>query len=760
MNKWRDDSLRGQSLFILTILVVGLSGLVAQVMLLRELLVSFYGNELTLGVILANWIISEALGVFIIGKIIERIKNKINVFIALQIIFSLLLPLSIYFSRTFKSILGIPFGETIGLNAIFWSSFLIILPLGFCHAGLFSAACEIYSLSVKETERSIGKVYAWETIGAIFGGIILTYLLIPYLTSLQIAFVISLANLIICIYLYRYTPKTKLKYLLLASIALVLYLIFSGGIRLIERISINKQWRQARVLDYRNSIYGNIAVTKQLEQYTFFYNGIPVITAPYPDEQFVEDFGHLPLLFHRNPKQILIISAGAGGLINEILKHPVTKIDYLEIDPLIIKMLKKYPTALTESELQERRVNIINLDGRFFLRTNPSAYDVILIGLSNQSDLSTNRLFTRDFFSLAKKRLNGDGVLALWLPGSLTYLSAELRDLNASILNGLKGVFAYTRIIPGDYNIFLASQSRGIMEVAPSVIQQRKLEQNIEAHILLPSYVEYRLSKYWLDWFTKSLAGATKKTNQDLRPVAVFETLILWNKKFSQVTTHALKLFENLNLRGIAIFILLITVLLFYTFSRRKSKRPAITYSIATTGFFGMLINLILIFSFQVFYGYLYHRIGILISIFMAGTAAGSIFITKRIEKIKNELRLFVGFEALITAFSYVIALIITRFFASMHYASLIFISLFFVSGLLLGLEFPLAAKMYGGEKRQIGETAGIIYSADLIGGWVAGIFGGIVLLPVLGLFNTCMLIVMLKLSSLLLLTLTSRDTR
>ena len=56
--------------FIFTILVVGLSGIVAQVMLLRELLVSFYGNELTLGLILANWIISEALGVFIIGKFI------------------------------------------------------------------------------------------------------------------------------------------------------------------------------------------------------------------------------------------------------------------------------------------------------------------------------------------------------------------------------------------------------------------------------------------------------------------------------------------------------------------------------------------------------------------------------------------------------------------------------------------------------------------------------------------------------------------
>jgi spermidine synthase len=96
-------------IFIPVILVVGSSGLVAQVLLLRELLVSFYGNELTIGVILANWIMSEALGVLVIGKFIDRIKNKINILIILQLVFSLTLPLSIYLSRIFKIVLGIPY---------------------------------------------------------------------------------------------------------------------------------------------------------------------------------------------------------------------------------------------------------------------------------------------------------------------------------------------------------------------------------------------------------------------------------------------------------------------------------------------------------------------------------------------------------------------------------------------------------------------------------------------------------------------------
>jgi spermidine synthase len=77
-----------------------------------------------------------------------------------------------------------------------------------------------------------------------------------------------------------------------------------------------------------------------------------------------------------------------------------------------------------------------------------------------------------------------------------------------------------------------------------------------------------------------------------------------------------------------------------------------------------------------------------------------------------------------------------------------------FFPGFLLGLQFPLAGKIYSEEKEEEGRVAGLLYFSDLIGGWLAGIFGGIILVPVLGLFKTCMVIVIFKMSSLLLLSL------
>lgn len=734
--------------FISTIVIVGLSGIVAQILLLRELLVSFSGNELTIGIVLANWVISEALGVYLVGKYMDKTKSKVNVFIILQLVFSLMFPVAIYLSRSFKFLLGIPVSEAIGLYLIYICSLFIVLPVGFCHGALFSACAKVYSSKTSETAGAIGKVYTWEMLGTILGGIITTYLFIPFLSSFRIVFLISFINLTLCAGFFKDILKNSLKNITLSCLGLVILFLLFGGVNYLENASISSQWRNRTVLEYRNSIYGNITVTKQPHQYTFFYNGIPVITTPFPDITFVEEFGNLPLLFHPGPQEVLVVSAGAGGLIDQILKHPVKRIDYVEIDPLIIDMVKKYSTDLTERELSDKRVNIRNLDGRFFLRTNKSRYDVILIGLSNQSDLSTNRLFTQEFFTLARNRLKPEGIIALWMPGSLTYLSTELRDLNSCILNALKSAFNYVRIIPGDYNIYLASASEDIMSVTGKVISQRFDERAIKANVLVPDYIDYRLDAKWLDWFMQSLSGAQKVANQDYRPFAVYETLLFWNKKFSPKFFLLLEAFKNLNLKVVALSVFLLNSLILFAIKRSGNQRIAVVFSIGATGFFGMLTTLILTFCFQVYYGYLYYRIGLLISIFMAGASLGSLLMTTRLEKIKNRAAFFQGLEILIIAFSCIMALVISRFPGIAGNPGLIFIILFFISGALMGLQFPLASRLYMEEKKGVGETSGVLYSSDLIGGWVAGVLGGVVALPVLGLFNSCIALVMLKIGS------------
>ncbi len=772
--------------FVFAILIMGLSGIIAQIVILRELLITFYGNELSIGIILANWLILEAVGAFFLGKRIENLRRKLEAFVVLTLIFSLSFPVVIYLSRIIKEIIGVTPGEGLGLIPIFFSSFFILLAVSISHGALFTFSCKIYSEYSKEKHAtSIGRVYIYETLGTIAGGIGLTYLLIPSFHSVEIALGISLLNIFLCLYLLLGVGGRKiLTGISVIFLFLIGFLIFSGEKDSIHRLSIKGQWRGQEVVHYQNSIYGNVAVTKRGEQYTFFSDGIPIITAPDPDIARVEEFVHLPMLSHPEPREILVVSGGVGGVINEILKHPsVERVDYAELDPLILEVVKKFTVPLTETELSDTKVFIEYIDGRLFVKTTPRKYDLVFVGLSNPSDLQANRLFTKEFFTLVKKILNKDGILAISLPGSLTYLGDELRNLNACIINTLKEPYPYVRIIPGDFNLFLASTSHEVSLIDHTKLSQRLRERNLQVSLLIPAHIEYKLSPRWLDWFLKSLEGGTKDINRDFLPIGLFYSLSYWNALFSPYMQKLFRVFETINLRRFFIPLVFFTsIFLFFAFKIKKSVRLSVPLCIITTGFAGMIFDLALIFAFQALYGYVFHWIGLLVTALMAGIAVGSLRMTLLLGRIKNEFTSFIKIELAIILFSGILPVVFLILYPYLDrlgtfFLQAIFLVLSFFSGFLIGAQFPLANKIYltfaakpqapldtaelserlTGQGPNLSGTAGLLYGADLFGGWIGGIIGGVILLPVLGLFKTCMVVVMLKIISLIIFATSTR---
>jgi len=744
---------------------MGLSGIIAQIILLREFLVSFFGNELTLGIILANWLILEAIGSFFIGKSVEKTKRKIEVYVLLQLIFSITFPFAIYLSRIFKNILLTTPGEGLGFSPIFYLSFLILLPVSLSHGALFTYGCKLYSEFLREDASSIGKVYIFETIGSIVGGLLMTFLLIQYLNSFEIAFTISLTNTLISIFLLWPRHAQLFIYLRnslwILSILLTLlfaYLLLTPVSKEIHLSSVKSQWKGLEVIHNENSIYGNITITKRGRQFTFFTNGIPSITTPVPDIASIEDFIHFSMLFHEKPESVLILSGGAGGMIHEVLKYPVAQVNYVELDPLLLKLVQNFSTPLTQSELSDKRVKIHYTDGRFFVKGTRDRFDIIFIGLSAPQELQTNRLFSVEFFATAKRKMNPNGIIVLTLPGSLTYISPELRDLNGCILDTLKSVYRYVKIIPGDVNLYLASDSSQLEKVTIEEMIKRLEARRIKTSLFTKSYIEYRLHERWLKWFFQSLEGRKVNINSDFRPLGVFFSLSYWNALFSPYLTGIFKWFEGFSMKITVLLIILLTFSMAVTFIKRPhASRQSLPYSIFTTGLTGMIFNLAIIFTFQTLYGYLYHQIGLLVTIFMVGVALSSLFITQRLNKIKKPFTLFLTTELCIVLFSLLLPFVFsipsdhlekTAIYILLYAAFLI---MSFFSGMWIGLQFPLATKIYlstHSGKGTFSHTAGLLYGADLLGGFFGGLFGGILLLPILGLKESCFMMAMIKISS------------
>jgi spermidine synthase len=743
----------------LAILTMGFSGLVAEMLLLRELLIVFSGNELGIGIILANWLVLEALGCFFPGRWVEKVKHKLEAFIAITVLFSLSLLAAVFLTRILKGLLGVSVGESIGFLAMFYASLLILLPVSMLHGALFTFSCRIYALYSEQDAAAAGKVYVIETLGTIAGGVVFTYLFIPYLTAFQAAIGLAMLNLAVGLVLlapYRKTglPQKTTLIFLSALIVLAGYGLFTNQADRLHRGSIQAQWRHQNVVHYENSPYGNICVLENQGQYIFFLDGLPAIITPIPDILFVEEFVHLPLLTHPDPRSILILSGGAGGIINEALKHAsIESIEYAELDPLLLSLLRKFPTPLTESELNDARVKISHIDGRLLLRTTPNTYDLIFIGILEPSNLQANRFFTQEFYALAEARLNEGGMLVLGAPGSLTLLNEELRDLNSCIFHTLNSVFPHIRVIPGEgSNIFLASHAGEIGAVDMVQIVSRLGQRQIAADMMVPWYIENKLHHGWQGWFATLIEGGSRQVNRDLRPVGLFYSLSHWNALFAPGFGRLFRQFESITLGTLGLAC--VALLLIYGLLRLRNinfESASVPFAISTTGFAGMIFSLVVIFSFQSSYGYVFSWIGLLVAAFMAGTASGATLITRRLPRLAHGFGLFLKIELAIIGLSFGLPFVFSAGSAVVRHQSalglfrMLFLVVPFACGLLTGSQFPLANELYLKSSSSVSKTAGLLYAADLLGGWLGGIVGAVVLLPVLGLAGTCITVGMLK---------------
>lgn len=736
-------------------LLMGFTFVNAQILLIRELLVIFQGNELTIGVILGNWLLLEALGSGFLGRIAERTRKTVEGFALLQILLAVILPLSILLARTLRSLVGIAAGEAMGILATVFYSLLILAPISLCDGAEFTFGCKAHWSFSGEQEPSLGKVYLYEALGAMVGGICFTYLFVLHLNSYQIALIVGGLNLISASLLVTIRPSEGarppislfrgnllLKGMASVLLVLILYGLFSPIAQSIHMNSLRRQWRGLELVENRNSIYGNIAVVKRDEQLTFFENGLPIASVPVSDITYAEELVHIGLLSHPSPKRILLVGGGIGGPISEILKHSPHLIDYVELDPLLIDMFKTH-SAAARIDLSDSRVRIRTMDGRFFLRKTDEKYDVIILNLPPPSSLLLNRFYTLEALRLVHSRLDDKGLVIVTMPGSLTYLSEELINLNGCLLVTLKEVFSHVRLIPGDVNIFLSSPSP-FDNLTPAVLEVRMNRRQLSTKLITFAHLRYKLDRRRERWALRYLEEALgTRPNHDFRPSAVFYQLALWNAKFYPGLRDLFNRIPQWNIWWIWFPLLLAFVGFFLI--RRRWGNPinfSLSFAILSTGFTGMALDIIFILAFQSIYGYIYHWIGLLMAIFMVGLASGSFSMTHYLNRIHRDLRVFLGLEIglIFLALLAPILLVTIR-----EWVQPLILILSWISGYLVGAEFPLAGKMCLEKDEKLGHAAGRLYGLDLTGAWAGAIGVGIFLVPSLGVFQTCLLILTLK---------------
>lgn len=120
---------------------------------------------------------------------------------------------------------------------------------------------------------------------------------------------------------------------------------------------------------------------------------------------------HPAMFYHSNPKKILIIGGGDGGVLREIVKHPVKEIYLVDLDKKVIEVSKKYLPSVSKGAFNDKRLKIFIEDALKFIKKYNDFFDVIIDDLTDPTGPS-RALWTTKFYRDASRALKENGVAA------------------------------------------------------------------------------------------------------------------------------------------------------------------------------------------------------------------------------------------------------------------------------------------------------------------------------------------------------------
>jgi len=744
-----------KSHLLLVFIVMGFSAMISQIVLLRELVLFFIGNELTLGIILACWLLLTAIGSGWIGKLVAHVSHPVKLLIFCQLLLALLLPGSVVFIRSSRLIFSIPTGEMTS------PIFMLIVPIISLGPGciiigfLYTLGCKLLSQVPGQSPASIpGRVFLFEAIGSGVAGFIASIILFRYFENFQVVTIISVINIAIAIsVLVRFRNTPSVAGIVAASMALLAMIIFFPRL---DRFSSQKIWGYLKLRHSETTIYGNIAVTGYDETISFYENGVLMFT--HPDLMYAEESVHFALLEHPAPKKVLLIGGDAAASLPQILYHPtIQSVDFVLIDPKSIELARKFIPSLNAT-LEDPRINVWYRDGRLFLNQTRQKYDVIIINLPDPQTALINRFYTLEFYRTVRTRLNEQGILSFSITASENVLSQEQTIFLSCLHQTMSRVFADIVLIPGNSIYFIGCLSDGVLTRDPGVLIERLKQRKLPTIYMREYYIPFRMTAERMDYAQQKISQFPAKIiNRDFRPIGYFYNIMLWLTYFNIDFQPGVKFLGHWLLRSGMLALIIIATLLWYLLRARRMPhtREAVLVTIMMIGFTEISLEVLIILGFQAIYGYAYYQLALIMSGFMIGLTLGSWYSLQLLAREDPGSKYFVRFQAFLAGYPlliFVVMLALAQVVIPELLIQVIFLLLIVGTGFIGGFQFPQANQLIFQRKKSVAATGGRLYAADLFGSVFGALLASMILIPLWGLGYTCLAISLVNFAMLLVL--------
>ncbi len=703
---------------------IGFATLAVQIIILRELLAHFQGNELIIGGLLGCWLVWGGIGSIFVRWIgLQHPEKMLGGLFFLAGALTVPTILSIRFSPGFLQLFT---GEITGLRPVFFFLFIFLAPFCFtAGAGFTVLSRAAQNIGLQETGPAW--IYSREAVGGLFAALVHRFILagriFPFRSALIVVFVLWVTASVHC--------RGKTRFMLITTATLCLVLIFTG---VPDRLDLEFESRLQPGFNLeavRESPYGRIRILSRKEELSLFVNdGLIANTAVSQENQ---ETIHLPLALHPDPGEVLLLEGGFDGTIPMIFSHPVKHLTIVMLDPTPVSLCTSPRFRTLLEGHRHPGLQFRFQDPRIFVKKAKTAnYDVIISCVGEPISIAFSRFYTLEFYQQIKRILKPGGIFSCRFRSSentmsneqITYLSTALATLKAAFPSG------DIAVMPGDSAEVFVSACKDTIHLDASRILDRLRKRNITADYISRAFLPFRLLPFKLELFRQEIQWNTSRINTDLSPKLLNDFLKLWRAQFA--SRHG----KSAVFQSYTIFLAGLSVILIVLLApgKRIATDRRLIVAVSAVGFCELATELILIFALQLASGAAYLKTGLLLGMFTFGLYIGSALVKKKKEiSGRDPARLHLFLVAILAG-------TLLQFFFASWFSEVIIDCLALLCGVAGGGHFALASRLQP-------DSAGLLYGADLIGSASGAVSVAALLIPGYGIFLTactlaCVLIV------------------
>ena len=415
------------------------------------------GSVAAFAIMLAGFLIGIAVGSAIAAKRAISQQSAQRWFVVSQLGIACLSAL-IYF------MINVSVPENGGLLSNSVLTLSLLLPSTFFIGATFPLAVRMLANDEKDAPSATARVYAWNTVGAIFGATLAGYFLIPaikYAGAIQFAVYLNLALACAAVFLGSGLLKTA-PLNIIQNTRLSLPLRLSPFILVVlAGLFYRPQWPEnvvsfslinsdkplsSDIVYYGVGRSSTVLLFDNKSHFSIRTNGLPeaIITAKGASTSGLNSqmlLSVLPVIARPEASNLLVAGFG-GGVVVERVPPSIEEIDVLELEPKVIEANQLISHRRQYDPFADHRINIIYNDARSALQLTDKRYDIIVSQPSHPWTAGASHLYTQEFMQLAEQHLTKNGVFLQWMNTDFTS-EHLLRSLTATLTDTFKYVRVY-----------------------------------------------------------------------------------------------------------------------------------------------------------------------------------------------------------------------------------------------------------------------------------------------------------------------------